>query len=394
MRLIVRLAAMLSLTAVAGLVGVAQADALTLGNTTLPSGATPNTCTTGGATAEALQTGTDSAYDYTVPTGGGQITSWSFNTTGATAGTPYGLVVARPAGGGYTIVGSDLETVPASPGGIVTFTLSTPITVQAGDILGVLLTGASSAECYYENGSLTASDVLGVAEGGSTSNGTPLSIAASQADTVTDVSATLVQSEDAGVVQQVLPGSITSGGVAAFVLSVSDAGPGSAPVTVTDSVPSGLTIQSVSAGSATCSITGQVVSCSVPSAPSTIAIIVSAATPGSYANVASVQAALTDPNPANNISSEALTVTAPPTVAPPTVALCHVVSLAGTPLSTAKTVITALGCKVGKVTKKTSKHVPKGDVISNTPHAGIVALGTSISIIESSGKPKPKKKKR
>jgi beta-lactam-binding protein with PASTA domain len=75
--------------------------------------------------------------------------------------------------------------------------------------------------------------------------------------------------------------------------------------------------------------------------------------------------------------------------------MCHVVSLSGVSLKLAKSVITALGCSVGKLTTAASTTVPKGDVISISPKSGTVAANTKIAIVSSSGKPKkPSKKKK
>ncbi len=85
------------------------ASALTLGTTTFPSGATASSC---GAGLFYTQSATDSSYHYSVPAGGGEITAWSTNTTGDTAGTLVTLLVLRPSGTSYTVVGSDNETLP------------------------------------------------------------------------------------------------------------------------------------------------------------------------------------------------------------------------------------------------------------------------------------------
>jgi hypothetical protein len=204
---------------------------------------------------------------------------------------------------------------------------------------------------------------------------------------VANISVNLVQSEDVGVTQQALPATIAPGGESVLLLNVSNAGPGTGATTVTDAVPSGLTIEAVSAGDGTCTISGQSVSCKLASAPATIAVVVSAAKVGSYANTASVSSALTDPNLANNSSSATLTVAVPAATG------CRLVPLAKVPLSQAKSVIRALDCKVGKVKAKASRSIRKGDVISTSPRPGkgkTVAAGTKVAIVYSSGKPKKK----
>ncbi|HEY5316630.1 MAG TPA: PASTA domain-containing protein [Solirubrobacteraceae bacterium] len=389
-----------SLAVLIGLVVVAPANALTLGTTTAPSNdATATQCLAPPSeTEDAIQLSTDANYDDVVPAGGGVITSWSFNATGATAGTPYGLVVARPSAGSYQVVGGDVESVPASSPAVATFTLASPIVVQAGDLLGAVIEPTNTAYCYWTEGSsLTSADVLGAGPGDATPGSTVTLAAADPDPTLLNMSANLVQSEDVGLTQRVLPSLIPAGGDAVFLLSLTDPGPVDLPVTVTDTIPAGLTIQSATADGGTCTVTGQqTVSCAVPSAPTSVLIVVSAATAGTYSNTASASTSLSDPNPANNTAAATLGVTAAAVVPVQNPAPeCHTVSLSGAPLKVAKAVVTALGCKVGKLTSKSSKSVPKGDVLSTSPGAGkTLALGTKVSIVSSSGKPKPKPKKK
>jgi hypothetical protein len=385
-----RFATALSLAVLGTLITVAPAQALPLGTTSQPSGSTTSGSCPNANTA-AVQTATDSNYHYRVPAGGGAVDSWSFNTSGATPGTPYGLLITRGsrAGGTFSIVGSDVETVPPSAPSTATFTLTSPIEVQAGDALGVETFSNTTVSCLFENGPLTAADVVGL--GNPSGNSVNLTPAFSSA--LVNVSADLVQSEDVGVTQRALPASITTGGDGVLVLSVTRGGVSDGPVTVSDTVPAGLSIVSVSPGPQTCSVSGQTVTCTLPSASdSGVAIAVSAPRAGAYSNTAAVNGPLSDPNPANNSASATLDVTTPPVQNP--TPRCHVVSLKDVPLAEAKAVVRALGCTVGKVSAKHSKSVPKGDVISTKPGAGRTApLGTKVAIVSSSGKPKPKKHK-
>jgi beta-lactam-binding protein with PASTA domain len=88
---------------------------------------------------------------------------------------------------------------------------------------------------------------------------------------------------------------------------------------------------------------------------------------------------------ANNKSAAKFTATKA------TVAKCVVTSLANVPLGTAKKLLKALDCKVGKVSKSSSGTVAKGNVIKTKPGTGSYPAGKSIAIVESSG-PKSKKK--
>jgi len=66
---------------------------------------------------------------------------------------------------------------------------------------------------------------------------------------------------------------------------------------------------------------------------------------------------------------------------------CIVPSLAGQTLAAAKTALKAANCAEGKLTKKASSTVPKGDVISSSPAVGTThTLGTKVALTVSSGK--------
>ncbi len=73
------------------------ASALTLGTATLPAGSTAGGCV---ANYSFTEKETDAAYTYEVPANGGQITSWSTNTTGAAAEAPLTLLLLREKGAG------------------------------------------------------------------------------------------------------------------------------------------------------------------------------------------------------------------------------------------------------------------------------------------------------
>ncbi len=223
----------------------------------------------------------------------------------------------------------------------------------------------SAVPCVFSAGSLTSADIVSTGTAPAMTVGSTF-IVAPKGNGVLNVSANLVQTEDVGTTEGVLPASIAAGGQGVFVLGVTGSGPG--PITVTDTVPAGLSIVSAITGSGTCTVSGQSISCTAPSAPATLVIVVSGAAAGTYANAAAATGPVTDPNPANNSASATLSVT-PPTIQNPA-PMCHTVSLAGVPLKAAKSVVPALGCMVGKLTTKRSKSVPKGNVISTNPSAG------------------------
>jgi hypothetical protein len=95
--------------------------------------------------AYVVQTG---APDYVVPSGTWSITSWSTN-AGPDGGS-MSLMVFEPTTtpGSYTVVGeSPVESLTASS--MNTFTLTTPIGVQGGDLLGLWESGA---DCNVDSG--------------------------------------------------------------------------------------------------------------------------------------------------------------------------------------------------------------------------------------------------
>jgi serine/threonine-protein kinase len=157
-------------------------------------------------------------------------------------------------------------------------------------------------------------------------------------------------------------------------------------------VPKGLSVVAAISGSGSCVTSGQLVTCTTeplaPRSTTPISIVVKTSAPGSFTDTATAASSLfSDPNTANNVASADLTVTPVPTAS----AQCHVVALRGVRLSTAKSVLRALSCAVGKVSKKASKTVPKGDVISTSPRSGSRPAGAKVAVVESSGKPKHKR---
>jgi hypothetical protein len=337
---------------------------------------------------------------YTVPAGGGIVTSWS--TSFGEPGGQLSLILVRKTSTPKTlsVVGSDTESLPSPipSSHISTFTPASPIVVQEGDILGLQMPGESKAACFYEGGS---ADKVAVGLAGGLTAGSILTEApSSPAEKIlVNASATIAQSVDLGLSEAITPPSGPPG-VALFLLTASNAGPAAVPATINDIVPNGLHVLAAGVtGGGECAIAGQAVTCQLDSVPVTgtgtppvADIVVSSSTPGSYSNQASITAPLTDSNPANNTAGATLTVSAPAVAPPPP---CKTIQLAGTSLAIAKLVIPALNCTVGKVTSKASKTVRKGLVISTSPGSGAtLAAGTAVNVVVSSGPPKKKKKKK
>jgi hypothetical protein len=121
---------------------VASAQTVTIGNTfsSIPC-----------ATAFTVQTANAA---YVVPAGNWRVTSWS---TQAGAGGSMSLMIFRPTAtpGTYTVVGeSPVESLTANS--LNTFTLTIPIAVQPGDLLGMWQSGAN---CGVPSGGVIKSTI-------------------------------------------------------------------------------------------------------------------------------------------------------------------------------------------------------------------------------------------
>ena len=120
-------------------IGLSLAPAGAVTNTTIGHAQAGSTC---GSELTIVQPQSSLA-SYTVPAGGGLVSSWSGD-SGAGTGSTLQMLLWRPAGGlVYTLVGESPVKVLAANSGINTFTLVTPIAAQAGDVLGLHATGSS-----------------------------------------------------------------------------------------------------------------------------------------------------------------------------------------------------------------------------------------------------------
>jgi hypothetical protein len=98
----------------------------------------------GGITADTIQLSSNSP-SYAVPPGGTFITDWYVQVGGDTGSVS--LLVWRPAStGGYTLAAVSPTVDLADPAS--NFTLDTPIPVQAGDVIGLRLSGALTCASY------------------------------------------------------------------------------------------------------------------------------------------------------------------------------------------------------------------------------------------------------
>jgi hypothetical protein len=380
-----------ALVSAALLGSAASASASTLGITSQPSSSSPGACNSSVAFGQAAQ---DPSTPYFVPAGGGMITQWEHVVAaGDTAGAPLEFVVLRPAAAEFTVVGTDTEALPTplpAAGSLVTFTLATPISVQAGDTLG-LYSSSTGAECYFDGSSVPGGDditALGFTPTPPTTGETSTFSSPAPFASVIDVAATLGPiTQDAAVTTTAGPSGASAGQAALLASTVTNNGPGTGPITFTDVVPAGMTVDAAVAGGGTCAASGQTVTCSVAlgsgqSGP--VDVVVTPSSPGSYTNHASVVVGTnaTDPNTANNSASATLSVG----LSLP--AKCVVPRLKGVASGVAKTVLKDLGCRV-RVSHAHSRSVHKGSVIKTKPGQGTYAYRRVITLVVSSG---PKKK--
>lgn len=145
-----------SFAAAAVAVGVlaftATAGAETLGISTPPVDTAGGTC----FPAVVAQYQDDPSTPFLVPTGGGQITQWETYAGSDDSESSISFVVLRPSGSSsYTVVGVDTETIPSSlpVSGIASFTLAQPISVEAGDTLGLFSATATISATWTALGS-------------------------------------------------------------------------------------------------------------------------------------------------------------------------------------------------------------------------------------------------
>jgi len=126
---------------------------------------------------------------------------------------------------------------------------------------------------------------------------------------------TVLASADLAVTKTDSPDPLYVGNNLTYTVAVSNIGPSPATgVTMTDTLPAGVTYVSASSTKGTCSHSGDQVTCTIGpmavSEPVTVTIIVTLTTPGIITNTAMVSGIEHDPNPLNNIATLETTVLA------------------------------------------------------------------------------------
>jgi hypothetical protein len=401
----------LSASAVAlalALPATASASSTTLGSIVTPAWGSPAPCNTD------ILSGTPFAGDtllfgqatpaYEVGTNGLEVTSWSVNATGDTDGGTETLYVLAPSGAGYTVAGTDTETIPSviPAGGTLTFTLASPIAAQSGDTFGLSATGAGGINCAWGGSSSDTADEVSVLIAAGNTVETPAELdpgssGLDEASGLLDLAVTLAPgNEDAAVSTSAGPSNAVVNNEALLSSTVTNNGPFAGQTTFTDTVPAGLTINAAAASGATCTTAGQTVTCTFAGlavgASAPVEIVVTPGGAQSYENTVSVADAngVTDPNPANNSASATLVVSAATITSSLATRECVSTNVKGLSEKVVKRLLPSFGCKLGKIKKASSKTVAKGDVISLNPGSGAHAPGTKLTLTVSSGKPKKK----
>ncbi len=380
--------------------GVASAD-VTLGSTTAPSGAQSDSCFQSSASENEVvaQITDDPSTPYTVPSGGGEITSWSTATALDEVGSSLTLVIVHPDGGSkYTVVGADTETLPTPLPAVATFRPGQPIIVNSGDVLGLYSSDSDALNapiCFWNGGAVPLGDSLnGLPDGSTPAPGQALvtdpGTGPSGFGYMLDVSATVVQRQDVGVRTTSVPSRGAAHLPVLLSSTVTNSGPGSATITFIDKVPAGLTVDSAAAGQGTCSTAGQTITCTISglAAGTTVpvAVVVTPTRTGNFVTSVSVSSPFPDPIAGNNTATATLAVGAS------TAGRCVVPQLRNTRASFARTILKDLGCRV-KITRQPSRRVRKGKVIKTKPGKGTHPAGTTVRLVVSSGRHKAKHKK-
>jgi uncharacterized repeat protein (TIGR01451 family) len=182
------------------------------------------------------------------------------------------------------------------------------------------------------------------------------------------------------------PDPVLVGGRLSYEPTVDDLGPMDAPgVTLTETLPAGVAFVSATASQGSCGATGDTVTCALGTIASgtgvQVTIVVVPTRAGTVTSSATVSEARQDPHAENDSASTETLVQAP----------CVVPNVKGRTLTAARQAIARAHCTTGRVTRRYSKQVAKGRVLSQAP-APRTRLGNSakVNLVVSRG---PKKKR-
>ena len=210
---------------------------------------------------------------------------------------PAGTVVSDPIPPGT--IASETEADCSIAAAVFTCTMSAPLVVGAFVTyhLTLAIPPGYALPAVTNTASITAS---------------PLPDPNGANDSATDVDA-LASSADLSIAKTDAPDPVTVGATLTYTLLVTNNGPADAVgVTVTDTLPAGVTFGTATPTQGSCVQAAGLVTCALgtvlASATATVTITVTPTVAGSISNTATVSATTLDPIPANNSDSEATTV--------------------------------------------------------------------------------------
>jgi uncharacterized repeat protein (TIGR01451 family) len=227
-------------------------------------------------------------------TAGGTLT-YTLTVSNAGPSTATGVSVTDTLPAGVTFVSATGTGWTCSQSsGVVTCTRSS-LSVGTAPVITITVTAPTTGGTITNTASVTS----GVADP-NTGNNT-----ATQSTTVNG-------SADLSITKTDSPDPVLAGQNLTYTITVTNGGPSTATgVTVTDTLPAGVTFVSATPSQGSCSGTSTV-TCNLGSltngASATITIIVTPTTTGTISNTASVTSGVTDPNTSNNSASQSTTV--------------------------------------------------------------------------------------
>lgn len=293
----------------------ARGETATVGSTLATAGSM-NLCASG---FECVVFTTNNGAAVAVAPFDGVVTTWRVRAGSATS--PVKLRVLRPAGGGsFTAAGTSATEMTTAGTQPDEFAASLP--VQAGDVLA--LSNDSSALLYAPAAATFSINWFSAAAMGqpALADGSSGTATNTQASREVAMNATITRDEaDLALTLSDSPDPVGVGQDLTYLVTIANGGPRPAKaVTVSDSLPSGVTAKSATPSTGTCT-TGTTVSCSLGTmasgATETVAIVVTPSAAGSIANAASISSTTIDPNGANNAATVTTTVSQEPSTTPP-----------------------------------------------------------------------------
>ena len=251
---------------------------------------------------------------------GGTLDSWSLTvTTGACGGASIALTKTAGTDPAVCAVTNAITVTVGTPvyycynienTGTITLTLHDLVDNRLGTILSsfpyTLTPGASAF--LTQTTTITQTTV-------NTATWTAYNPGPTDVVSDTDTATVMVQTAEAAdlsLTKTDSPDPVIVGQTLTYTLAVNNAGPSNAAtVTVTDTLPGGVTLQSVSSSQGGCAALPCTLGTVNASGAATVTVVVAVntGTTGTLTNTAGVSSATPDPNPANNTDSEATAVT-------------------------------------------------------------------------------------